>query len=58
MSIEGRRSALEARHADLDKRIEDMIARPYYSDLEVAELKKQKLALKDELTRLAEPAEA
>lgn len=58
MSIEGRRSALEARHAEIDKRIEDMIAQPYYSDLEVADLKKQKLALKDELARIAEPAEA
>lgn len=53
MSIEGRKEALEARHAKLEATIEKMVVRPYYSDLEMAELKKQKLAIKDELEALS-----
>lgn len=56
MSIEGRRIALQARHEELDKRIENLLTHPYHSNAEVADLKKQKLAIKDEMVRISEEA--
>jgi hypothetical protein len=43
------RSALEAKHAVLDQRITDEIHRPHPDDLLLADLKKQKLRLKEEI---------
>ena len=43
---------LERRHQSLEKQIEDAMAHPGTDDLEIAELKKRKLQLKDEITRL------
>ena len=43
---------LERRHQSLEKQIEDALAHPGTDDLEIAELKKRKLQLKDEITRL------
>lgn len=43
---------LERRHQSLEKQIQDAIAHPGTDDLEIAELKKRKLQLKDEITRL------
>lgn len=52
MSIEGRKESLHAKHADLDKRLTALMNQPSASDLAIADLKKEKLAVKDELTRL------
>ncbi len=43
-------SALEAKHAVLDQRITDESHRPLPDDLLIADLKKQKLRLKEEIT--------
>ena len=43
------RSALEAKHAGLDRRIADEAHRPLPDQATIAELKKQKLRLKEEL---------
>lgn len=45
----GRVEALRARHALLAKRLEEVQARPGFSDAEILQLKKQKLRVKDEL---------
>lgn len=60
MSIEGRKTSLQAKHADLERRIDEMMSRPSCSDLDLADLKKEKLAIKDELVKLekAETEEA
>lgn len=45
-------TALETKHATLDRRIADEIHRPMPDALVVADLKKQKLKLKEEIEQL------
>ena len=52
MTTEGHIAALERRHKELDRRIEDEMAHLSYDDLTVAELKRRKLEIKDELQKL------
>ena len=52
MSIEGRKTALEAKHTELERKIDALSAHPSTSDLDLVELKKEKLAIKDELSRI------
>lgn len=42
-------TALESRHAGLEARIEEEHRHPHNNDLTIAELKKAKLRLKDEI---------
>ena len=58
MSIEGRKTSLQAKHADLERRIDEMISRPSCSDLDLADPKKEKLAIKDELYAILKKASA
>lgn len=44
-------AALETKHAVLDRRIADETGRPMPDTITIAELKKQKLRLKEELAR-------
>lgn len=44
--------ALAAKHRALEAMIEEEISSPSGNDLRIAELKRQKLKLKDEMTRL------
>lgn len=44
------RSALEAKHATLDQRIDDERHRPMPDSMLIADLKKQKLRLKEEIS--------
>jgi len=44
-------SALESKHANLDRRISTELQRPLPDTVAVAALKKQKLKLKEEMTR-------
>lgn len=52
MSIEGRKTALEAKHTELERKIDTLSAHPSTSDLDLVELKKEKLAIKDEISRI------
>jgi hypothetical protein len=52
MSIEGRVRKLHMTHEDLDRQIADLVARPGADTLEIVELKKRKLAIKEELQTL------
>ena len=52
MSIESHLAELEKRHKDLENEIHDALAHPSSDDLQVAELKRRKLQVKDEITRL------
>lgn len=53
MSIEQRVESLERRHADIDARVEEEQRRPLIDNLRLLELKRQKLAIKDEIMSLA-----
>ena len=52
MSTESHLSELERRHADLERRIDETKARPGADALELSDLKRRKLRLKDEISRL------
>jgi hypothetical protein len=52
MSIESHLAELQRRHADLESKIRDAIAHPSVDDAEVAELKRRKLQLKDEIAKI------
>ena len=58
MSLHSRVEGLMGRHSDLEKMIEQETARPSANVSRIAELKKKKLLIKDEIERLsrAEPA--
>lgn len=52
MAAEARIRELDARHNQLDARIEDALKSPASDTLQVAALKKEKLKLKEEIERL------
>jgi len=52
MSIEAHLAELERRHRSLEAEIDEARAHPSIDDLEVAELKRRKLLVKDEIARL------
>lgn len=52
MSLQDRIESLKAKHAALESAIADESRRPYPNEPQIAVLKRQKLAIKDELARL------
>ena len=56
MSIEAHLSELERRHRALEEEINEALAHPSTDDLTLAELKRRKLLLKDEIARLRQDA--
>jgi hypothetical protein len=52
MSLQAHLSELTAKHKALESQIEDELAHPGYDDLTIADLKRKKLRLKDEIMRL------
>jgi hypothetical protein len=56
MAIQAHLAELEKRHQALEDEINDAIAHPSTDDLKVAELKRRKLLLKDEIARLRQDA--
>jgi hypothetical protein len=54
MSIQADLAQLENQHRALEREIEDALAHPGSDDLKLAELKRRKLHLKDEIARLAQ----
>jgi len=52
MSLQTHLSELTAKHKALDSQIEEELAHPSSDDMTIAELKRKKLKLKDEITRL------
>lgn len=54
MSIESHLSELERKHQALEREIEAERAHPGRDSLKLAELKRRKLSLKDEMTKLQE----
>jgi hypothetical protein len=56
MTTEGHIAALERRHKELDRQIEDELTHVAQDDLMIVALKRKKLEIKDELQKLAAQA--
>ncbi|MBN9021997.1 MAG: DUF465 domain-containing protein [Rhizobiales bacterium] len=54
MALESHVAELERRHQALEKEIEDALHHPGVDPLTLADLKKRKLLLKDEISRLSD----
>ncbi len=52
MSMQAHLAQLEQTHASLDIELQQALKHPSIDDLELAELKRRKLLLKDEIARL------
>jgi hypothetical protein len=52
MAIESHLAELEKRHQALEQEIHEALTHPSTDDLTIAELKRRKLHVKDEITRL------
>jgi hypothetical protein len=52
MALQMHLSELERKHQALEREIQDAIAHPSIDDLKIAELKRRKLQLKDEIVKL------
>ena len=52
MTIQAHLTELERRHRKLEDEIAEAMAHPSSDDLKIAELKRQKLQVKDEIMRL------
>ncbi len=52
MSTESHLSELERRHADLERKIHEAMKQPSSDPLELTDLKRRKLRLKDEISKL------
>jgi hypothetical protein len=52
MAIESHLAELERRHEALEQQINDALTHPSSDDLEIVELKRKKLHVKDEIERL------
>ena len=59
MSLQAHLSELISKHRTLEKELADAVAHPASTDAEIAEIKRRKLKIKDEITRLeAQPKAA
>jgi hypothetical protein len=54
MAIEAHLAELEKRHDALKQEIHEALTHPSADDLQIAELKRRKLQVKDEISRLKE----
>jgi hypothetical protein len=58
MSMQSHLSELERRHQALENEISEALAHPSTDDLKIAELKRRKLQVKDEIARLRQDTSA
>lgn len=56
MSMQAHLAELERRHRALEEEINEALAHPATDDLTIAELKRRKLLVKDEIARLRQDA--
>lgn len=52
IEVRGRLMELRQRHQDLDAAVEALLDKPLPDQLQIARLKKQKLVLRDQITKL------
>ncbi len=58
MSLQAHLSELISKHRTLEKELADAIAHPASTDQEIADIKRRKLKIKDEITRLESQPQA
>ncbi|MEJ0078533.1 MAG: DUF465 domain-containing protein [Alphaproteobacteria bacterium] len=56
MSMQAHLAELERKHQTLESELADAIAHPSVDDMTIAELKRRKLQVKDEIARLRQTA--
>ncbi len=56
MAIESHLAELEQRHQSLEQELTEALTHPSIDDLHIAELKRKKLHVKDEIARLKQDA--
>lgn len=56
MPLSARIESLRKRHAEIDSQLQHEESRPSQDEAKIAKLKREKLNLKDEITRLTEDA--
>ena len=56
MATESQIQQLEAKHRALDEQLDELMAHPSTSDTEIADMKRQKLHLKDKISMLRNKA--
>lgn len=54
MSVQAHLGELAAKHRALEAELEDVMSHPASSDAEIAELKRRKLRIKDEISKLSD----
>jgi len=52
MSLASHLEELQRKHGDIEREIDEAMAHPSTDDLQIVTLKRRKLALKDEITKL------
>ena len=52
MSLASHLEELQRRHGDIEREIDEAMLHPSVDDLEIVQLKRRKLALKDEMEKL------
>jgi hypothetical protein len=55
MSLASHLAELQRKHGDLDRQLDEAKSSPSVDDLEIATLKRRKLALKDQIEKLQAP---
>lgn len=55
MSLQAHLNELQAKHKALEAELAEAINHPASTDAEIAELKRKKLRIKDEISRLRQP---
>lgn len=55
MSLASHLAELKRKHGEIEREIDTALNHPSADDLEIANLKRRKLALKDEIEKLREP---
>lgn len=57
MSIESHLVELEKKHRAIEREIETELTHPNTDDVKITSLKRKKLRIKDEITKLAKPSD-
>lgn len=52
MPVDSHIAQLEQRHQELEQRLDEILSHPSANDMEVAEIKRQKLMIKDKISKL------
>ena len=53
MALESHLAKLQQKHGEIEQKLDKMAQHPSVDDLEIAELQRRKLQLKDEISKLA-----